>query len=185
MNALKLLPGMACNSVEFFVHHSEMKAIQHGKVIDFTELPFATIEIMQEEIKKNKEVNLALHDMQPYSSIKRVEQFAKCRFGGLDFQGDIKNNQLQDGEYWPCPMHGNCPHEGVLCKLPLYNGIRLTKQDVQLLKLLVSNKTNDVVADEMRIPLGTFHQAKKNLYEKLSIQTKQEAAVIAMSLNII
>jgi hypothetical protein len=41
-------------------------------------------------------------------------------FYGLDFQGDIKNGELQDGEYWQCPNHGIAPHEGILCKLPTY-----------------------------------------------------------------
>lgn len=185
MNTSKILPGMACNSVEFFMHERNLKVIQQGKVMDFTELSFAAVQLLSDEIRKDKEVQFALHDMHPYSNIKRVEQFATCRFGGLDMQGDIKNGNIQDGEYWECPMHGNCPHEGVLCKLPKYNGIRLNKQEIQLLKLLSSNKTNEVVADEVGIPMGTFHQAKKNLYEKLSIQTKQEAAVIAMTLNII
>jgi len=185
MNTPKLLPGMACNAVEFFIHHDELKAIQHGKVIDFTELSFSVIQLLKEEIKKNKEINLALHDMHPNSEMKRIEQFAKCRFGGLDFQGDMKNGQLQDGEYWGCPFHGSCEHEGVLCKLPTYHGSRLNKQDVQLLKLSATSKTNENIAEEMHLPMGTFHQAKKFLYEKLGIQTKQEAAIIAMELNII
>lgn len=185
MNTSKLLPGMACSSVEFFVYKDELRATQHGKVVQFTELPFAIIETLKETIKKNKEVELALHDMHPTSAMKRIEQFATCRFGGLDFQGNIKNGELQDGEYWNCPLHGTCPHEGILCKLPTYNGKRLNKQDVQLLKLTSSNKTNDHIAEEMGLPLGTFHQVKKFLYEKIGVQTKQEAAVIAHALNII
>jgi DNA-binding CsgD family transcriptional regulator len=186
MNTTKVLPGMACTAVEFYDSDGEMKVIQNGKVLDFTELPFATIQILKENIKKSKDVELALHEMHPTSEFKRIEQFARCRFGGLDFQGDIKNGELQDGEYWPCPMHGNCPHEGVLCKLPKIDDERLSKADVQLIQMLASNKTNEAIADEIGVPLGSFHLAKKWLYKKLgNIQTKQELVAIGYRLNIL
>ena len=106
-------------------------------------------------------------------------------FRGLDFQGDIKNGELQDGEYWPCPNHGKCQFEGVLCKLPLVNGQRLTKQEVDLIKLSSTDKTNDVIADDLGIPLGTFHQLKHKLYEKFVVQTKQELTKLSALINII
>lgn len=185
MNTVKVYPGMMCNSVEFFVHENDLKFIQHGTVKDFTELPFATIAILKEEIDNNNDVKLALHDMHPNSDIKRTEQFAKCRFGGLDFCPDINSNILQDGEYWPCPNHGNCPHEGVLCKLPKFNETRLTKTDVQLMQLSSSEKTNEVIAEEMNLPLGTFHKAKKYIHELLEVQTKQGIAQICIFFNLI
>jgi hypothetical protein len=180
-----LLPGLTDESVEFFTHERTLRVIKGGKVVSFTDLPFSTISILKEEIKKNNCIQTALHDMHPTSEIKRVEQFAICRFGGLDMQGDIVNGQLQDGEYWECPMRGKCEHEGVLCKLPVVNGFRLSKQDVQLIKFIITDKTNDVIAELLSIPLGTFHLAKKYLYKKLGVQTKQEVALIAASFNIL
>lgn len=181
----KTYPGMNCNAVEFFIcNDDQLKVIENGSVKHFHDLSFYNIEILKDYIKSNKEVNFALHDMHPTSEIRRVEQFAKCRFGGLDFQGDIKDGVLQDGEYWPCPLHDSCPHEGVLCKLPLINDQRLIKQEVQLLQLTATDKTNDVIADMLNICFGTFHLLKKKLYEKLGVQTKQEATVIALENNI-
>ncbi|HBK83836.1 MAG TPA: hypothetical protein DDZ41_09635, partial [Flavobacterium sp.] len=161
------------------------KAIQNGKIKTFSELSFATIQMLKEEINNDKNVKLALHDFHPISEIKRIEQFAICRFGGLDFTGDIKNGHLQDGEYWPCANHGKCPHEGVLCKLPLVNGQRLTKQEIDLIKLSSTDKTNDVIAEDLSIPLGTFHQIKHKLYDKFMVQTKQELTLMSSTLNII
>ena len=160
----------------------------HGnKLLQFSFSNTYNIPLSQyiKEINKNKEVKLALHDFHPTSEIKRVEQFAMCRFGGLDFQGDIKNGELQDGEYWPCPNHGKCQFEGILCKLPLVNGQRLTKQEVDLIKLSSTDKTNDVIAEDLGIPLGTFHQLKHKLYEKFFVQTKQELTKLSAFLNII
>jgi hypothetical protein len=181
----KMYPGMVCSATEFFLSENEMKIIQNAKILPFSEISFSTQQILQEAINEDLNVKLALLEMHPNSNMKRLEQFAKCRFGGLDFQGDIKDGELQDGEYWECPNRGNCPHEGILCKLPTYNNQRLTKQDVQLLQLTATNKTNEVIGEEMQLPMGSFHKAKKYLYVKLGIQTKQEGVMISILLNLI
>lgn len=184
-NPSTFYPGMLCSATEFFISENEVKIIQNSKILPFCEISFATQQILKEAINEELEVKLALHDMHPISNMKRIEQFAKCRFGGLDFQGDIKDGQLQDGEYWPCPNHGNCPHEGILCKLPTYNKQRLTKQDIQLLQLTATNKTNEAIGDEMNLPMGSLHKAKKILWMNLGIQTKQEGVLISFFLNLI
>lgn len=178
-------PGMANNSIEFFVHGNNLKVIHNQTITDFTELPFAVIQLLKEEIDHDLPAKLALHEMHPQSEYNRLEQFAKCRFGGLDFKADIKNNKLQEGEYWSCPNQGKCEAEGVLCKLPKFNGFRLSKTDINLMRLLSSELTNETISEKLGFKLGSFHLLKKNLYQKLNIQTKQGLAIIAMSLNII
>lgn len=178
-------PGMGDSSIEFFISDKETKMIQHGKILPFSKIPFATLKLLEETIQADATVNLELHDMHPTSKLKRIEQFARCRFGGLDFVGDIKDGQLQDGEYHDCPKRGNCKSEGILCKLPSYNGQKLSSQDVYLMQHLSTPKTNDVIADEMNLPMGSFHKAHRQLYDKLGIQTKQENTRIAFSLNLI
>lgn len=185
MNQTKILPGMVNNSVEIFVVENVVKAIRRGKVIDFTDLPLGIIQRLKEEINKDKQLKLALHDMHPDSSWKRLEQFAKCRFGGLDFQGDITEDAIQDGEYWDCPNRGNCAYEGIVCKLPMINNHRLTSQEIQLMQLSSSEKTNDVIAEEMNMPAGSFHKAKAILHSILGVQTKQGVTKACTLLNII
>lgn len=183
----KVYPGMTADrSLEIFTHQGELKAMKDGKVNSFTDLSFSDIAILKEEIDANIEIKLALHDMHPDSEVKRIAQFAFCRFSGLDFQPDIIDGQLQDGEYVECPKRGTCPHEGTLCKMPIVNEQRLTNQDVALMQLLSTEKTNDVIATEMNLAPGTFHQAKKFLYRKIgNIQTKQRCAMIANYLGLI
>jgi len=178
-------PGMGDSSIEFFISDKETKIIQNGKVLPFSDIPFATIKMLDEAIHADININLELHDMHPTSKLKRIEQFARCRFGGLDFVGDIIDGKLQEGEYHDCPNHGNCKSEGILCKLPAYNGLKLSAQDIQLMQLLTTPLTNDVIASEMNLPMGSFHKAHRQLYDKLGIQTKQENTRIAISLNLI
>ncbi|WP_278035866.1 helix-turn-helix transcriptional regulator [Flavobacterium nitratireducens] len=180
-----IFPGMMDSATEFFISNDEVKIIQNSKVLPFCEISLATMQIIEEAINNDKAAKLELFDMHPTSKMKRIEQFAKCRFGGLDFQGDIKDGVLQDGEYWECPLHGQCKSEGILCKLPTFNGERLEKQEVKLLQLTATNMTNEVIAEELGMALGTFHKLKKILYDKLGIQTKQEGARISFFLNLI
>lgn len=178
-------PGMTCSSTEFFSYGQELKVIQNGAIKNFNEISFCTIQILKEAMSASDDISSALMEMHPNSEMKRIEQFARCRFGGLDFDPDIKDGVLQDGEFWACPFHGNCKHEGILCKLPVVNGHRLSKIDVLLMQKSSTEKTNEVIAEELDLPFGTFHKAKKHLYEKLSIQTKQELVKIAIFLNLI
>ncbi len=186
MTMTKMYPGMNCNSIEFFVLDSMAKAIHKGKVIDFTEIPLGIIELLREEIKKDKEVNLILHDLYPDSEWKRLEQFVSCRFGGLDFKSDITaDGQLQDGEFWDCPKRGNCPHEGKLCKLPMVNDYRLTETDVKLMQLSTSEMTNEHIASELEMPLGSFHKAKAFIHSLLGVQTKQGITKVCIFFGLI
>ncbi|WP_372744315.1 LuxR family transcriptional regulator [Lutibacter sp.] len=181
-----LYPGMNDAGFEFFIVEDEVKFIANSKISNFTELPFGIIQIIEEEIENNKAIKMALLDWYPNSKYDRLKQFVKCRFGGLDFEADIINHQLQPSEYVECPIRSKCEHNGVLCKAPEYNGSKLNAIDIQLMKLLTTPLTNEVIAEQLNLPLGSYHKYKKLLYEKLGfIQTKQELTIIAITLNII
>jgi DNA-binding CsgD family transcriptional regulator len=181
----KLYPGMYCSGIEFFIVEDEVKMIANGKVSNFTELSFPVIQLLRETIEKDSVLKMALMDWHPNSEYKRLEQFAKCRFGGLDFEADIKENVLQSGEYWDCPLRATCPSNGLVCKAPKYNNQDLTPVDIALMKMTSTSATNEVIAEELHLHFGTFHKLKKALYDKLKVQTKQEVALIARSLNLI
>ena len=181
-----ILPGMVNNSLEVFVVENVTKAIHKGKVIDFTELPLGIIELLKEAIKNDKQVALALHDWHPFSQWKRIEQYASCRLGGLDYNDDITaDGKFQDGEYWPCPKRGTCQYEGIICKLPIVNDHRLSPEDVKLMQLSTTEKTNEVIAEELDMPLGSFHKAKARIHQILGIQTKQGITKFCTYLNLI
>ena len=178
-------PVMSSTSAEFYVSDDQVLLIQNNRILPFSEISEEYAELLQNEIESDSEVKKALLELHPDSHIKRLEQFTKCRFGGLDYQADIENGKLQDGEYWECPKRGECNHEGILCKLPTYRGERLEKTDIQLLQLTATNKKNEVIAEELNLPLGSLHKFKKAVYQKLGIQTKQEGVVISFFLNLI
>lgn len=185
-NAPSLYAGMNCSGIELFAVESEMKFIADKKVQSILNLPYGIRQLTQEEINKDEAVKHALQEMHPNSVFDQQNQFLQCRYGGLDFSADIKNNQFQEGDYWDCPKRATCAFNGIICKAPTYKGQKLSPIDIKLMKLLSTNATNEVIADALNLALGTFHKLKKALYAKLdNIQTKQELALIAKSLNLI
>lgn len=182
----KVYPGMICSGIEFFVVENEEKVIQGGKILPFDQASYSVLMLLQEAINADPKVKAELIKMHPDSGHKRLKQFARCRFGGLDLQPDIKDGVLQEGEYWACPLRGNCSSEGILCRQPQFNGRELSSEDITLIRLISSNLTNENIAEKINKPYGSFHGVKQALYEKLGgVQTKQEVAMIAFFLNLI
>lgn len=182
----KFYPGMVNSAVEIFKKYDDLKFIAEGRVMSYQNAPFAIISIIDEAINEVENAKQILEEWHPNSPMKQNKQFAWCRFGGLDYSADIIDGVLQDGEYHECPKRGKCVGEGLLCKLPIYKGTRLTVQMVQLMKLLCTTDTNTVIAEKMNLPDGSYHLLKKKLYAALGgIQTKQEVALIARHLNIV
>ena len=180
-------PGMLNSSVEFFAVESEMKFMTNSQVKCISQMPQDLKELCDAEIEKDAEVSVALLKWHPASKSKRRKQFLICRYGGLDFSADIDNNQFLKGDYWDCPSRGTCPFNGVICQDPRYNNVSLMPIDVSLMKALSTNLTNEAIADQLNLALGSFHKYKKQLYAKLGVhvQTKQDVALIAKSLNLI
>lgn len=181
----KIYPGLICSSVEIFVHENQLKAFAKGQTCDFQDLPYAYHAILSEAMEKEPTTLSILNEWYPESKVKQLEQFAKCRFGGLDYTPDIKNMELQDGEYWECPLRGACKGEGIVCRSVVYNNNILSNQHIKLLKMLATNMTNQNLYEAMAMCEGTFNKFKKELYAILGIQTKQEAACISKDLNLI
>lgn len=182
----KIIPGLLDNTFEFFNFEDDVKFITDGKLKSFTDVPASVIIMLKEAIEKNTEAKAILMEWHPDSEFNQLKQFASCKFGGIDYSADIKNGELQNGEYWECPKAGSCSGEGKICTSPIYNGNILTKTEIELIKLSTTDKTNEAIAEELKLPMGTFHKYKHQLYEKLGhIQTKQCLTKVAYRLNII
>lgn len=181
-------PGMTDSGLEFFVvdaNHQDVKVIHAQSVYAFEDLSFPIVQMLKEEVQKDPEVQRHLQAMQPDSEIAQLKQFVACRFGGLDRVADIADGKLAQGDYWNCPLRGSCKSEGILCKSLKWNDVELTPEDIKLIQLTTTTMTNEVIAEQMNLPLGSLHKLKQFLYQKLEVQTKQEVAIVAMFLNLI
>ena len=96
----KLIPGLLDNTIEFFNFEDDVKFISDGKLKSFTEAPASVIIMLKEAIDKKPEAKAILMDWHPESEFNQLKQFASCKFGGIDYSADIKNGELQEGEYF-------------------------------------------------------------------------------------
>ena len=180
-----IYPGLVCDAVEIFTTGGQTKFIHSGQVKNIEELPFPIIETIRKVIIENDSLKEELEHHHPGSEWDQIAMLSRCRFGGLDFYPDLKDGVLSEGEYWDCPLRGNCRSEGIICKSPVYNGSKISNEEVKLIQMLATTEKNESISEHMNMPLGSFHLFKKQLYEKLGIQTKQELALIAVRLNLI
>ena len=185
MKRTNFIPGLICGSLEFFNKGGKTKFLQSGQVKDLAELPYPIIEKLKKIISANPELEEELKFHHPDSEWKRIEMLCHCRYGGLDFFPDVENGDMKDGDFWNCPLRGSCRSEGIICKNPKINNIEIEPTEVKLMQLLTTSDTNDVIAEKLSLPLGSFHLMKKHLYQKLNVATKQELTLLALKLNII
>jgi len=181
----KIYPGMLDDQVEFFKCSTGVKIISSGTITAFSEIATHTYQLLKEKLAIDTPALEILKQWYPNSELQRIEKFTECRFGGLDFTPDISKNNLQDGEYWDCKFRGECKGEGVVCRALKFKGRQLDSREIKLMKWLSGNATNDVIAEALDMSLGLFHKIKQRLYLKLGVQTKQEVALIAASLNLV
>lgn len=182
----RVLPGMLCDAVEFFNNGQNVKVIMNGVIKRFNELPTPIYQLLNEEMHRNTAALEILKEWHPDSESAQIEEFTRCRYGDLGSEGDLIDGKFGPPEFWDCPKRGTCKGEGIICALPNYQGKKLSPKEVQLLKLITTPMTNEAIASDLTLALGSFHQLKQKLYAKLGgIQTKQEATLRALELNII
>lgn len=178
-------PGMLTSDIEFFFEGEQTMFMTEGTIKPFEKVSPFIQNILEAEINKDHEVFEFLYTLHPNNPIKRLEQFAKCRFGGLDFTPDINHaGKIQKGEYWECPLRGNCSAEGKLCKHIKVNDNIINDDEIKLIKMLITDATNEFIATQLKLPYGTLHYKKRLLYEKLEIATKQELTLFAVRFNL-
>lgn len=181
----KYYPGMLDANIEIFKSPLGLKVIHNSSIINFDQISMPLYQRFKDELQKSPEALEILMEWFPDSELKRLEKFAECRFGGLDHEPDITHQATQFGEYWDCPLRGSCKGEGKVCLPIKYNDELLNAVDIKILRLVATDLTNEVIADKLKLALGSLHKIKKELYQKLNILTKQEAALIAKQLNLI
>ncbi|WP_026755067.1 hypothetical protein [Sediminibacter sp. Hel_I_10] len=181
----RIYAGLLDADTEFFKTGNDLKVISKGSIFDFKDLPPVTFNILNESMKADAPALAILKQWYPNSEMNQLQKFTECRFGGLDYTPDISNNQLQHGEYWECPKRGKCIGEGIVCRNATYKGVELETSDIQLMKLLATNYTNEVIAEIHEVSFGQLHKLKKILYGKLNASTRQCVVNVLAVLNII
>lgn len=180
----QLPAGLVDNGVEFFVHNNEVKCLHQERVYIFKLFPGWIIEIIEEDMMKYPEALKALADWKIFHRDDMIRQYIYCRFGGFDSDPDIDTHgKINHTEYFDCGQRGICPYEGKLCcTIKVSNG-NLTKQEVEVLKLV--QLPDKLIADKLNISIETVSSHWQNIRTKTDKKSKIELAVFAQYKNLI
>ena len=184
--AQSIPPGLEDNGVEFYVYNNDIKCLHDGKIFRWGEFPNEIIDRIEQDMLDNPKAIDALIEWDINQPEAMMRQYIICRFGGFDNDPDIDSNgKINHTEYFDCGRRGSCAQEGKLCatiKAP--NGY-LTKQELEVLKLVAINKMNKEIASLLNISEETVSSHNQNIQSKLGVDNKLGMATWARRKNII
>lgn len=104
---------------------------------------------------------------------KVVHRFIRCNFGDYN-QGaiDINHNGTFQFEEVGCPLRGECPLEGVVCKPEL--DTHLSDREMDVFRLYAKNHQTEQIANELHISPCTVNRHRENIKAKLRVNTVSE-----------
>lgn len=101
---------------------------------------------------------------------KIVHRFIRCNFGEYDQQKyDISRDGSFEFEEVRCPLRGECPNEGVICKPSLNN--KLSDRECEVLALIAEGMQSNDIASELSISAFTVNRHRENIKAKLKLNT--------------
>lgn len=109
---------------------------------------------------------------QSYYRYKMACRFCRCNFGNIDSVPDINNSGKLNLEEVPCPLRGECIHEGVICK-PSFNS-QISPAEKRVLELVYRGATREEIAQRLYLSLHTVNNHIRNAFVRLGIHEKAE-----------
>ena len=186
--AQHLIAGLTTkkNHIEFFsCEHYTLKFFQGGIQYDFKDTP---IDVYANMVKEYRSDAPAVKDLEYYKdddgtlhkrSLKRqVEIYNWYMRGGLDGTPDVIDGKLQ-----PCENFReskNCRSLKWDNKHITINEKPLTPREIKMLDSFLEIDKDEVTSNELSITVSTLSTHKKNLFNKVGVQSKGELMVLAL-----
>lgn len=159
---------------------------QRGITLPFSKLPHKYHILLLNQMKADK---VAFKEIlkEHGSALAGLEDYAFCKYGGLDSSPDLSNDQLAECENFLCKSQ----IEGV-CKCLKWkkitirsNGNTLTISEIKVLELIGKKFTNIEIAETLHITINTVKTHRANLHLKFGVQSTQELIIDAVNDQII
>lgn len=123
------------------------------------------------EIYKGSRYNIPLFEF------KIVRRFIKCNWAKFDSTMDIDQFGNFNFEEVSCPLRGECPHEGIICK-PKFNS-NLSDREREVMQLLYEGLSDEKVADRLYISVETVKTHKRNAFRRTGVHSLPEFIIYA------
>lgn len=167
---------MVDTRIEYFRDGGQIYKIKNGSVKKF------------EDVKEHRELQFIIENEKGLRNILALmcgnndremqNKLASCRFGALNFEADFDSSGNASHDFTDCDLRGTCVGENIVCKPLTLNGAEITEKQLDILRGCASNLTNEVLAETVDMPLGSFNVLKQKTYKQLNIQTKQEGVLL-------
>lgn len=178
--------GVIDANLELFAKGNDVFAIYSGKTIEFRNIPFRILKAIANELLRNKEAVKALASFGIVSFKDMLKKYSWCRYGAFDFNPDFDTKSGKTNtEYFDCGNRTTCPFQFIICDKFRFNGIYLTKKQIDIVKLIASGKPDKVVCSLANITYQTLLTHKKNIYSKLQLHSQSEITAFAINHNLI
>ena len=104
-----------------------------------------------------------------YFEYSVVHRFIRCNFGEYDqFSHDIDANCYCVFEEVKCPLRGECPLEGVVCKPEL--DTQLSDREIEVFRLIARNMRSGEIAAELSLSKFTVDRHRENIKARLRLR---------------
>mgnify|MGYP000990058592 FL=1 len=118
----------------------------------------------------------------PHFVYSIVSRFIRCNWGRFDSVIDIDQFGYFNFEEVECPLRGECPHEGIICR-PRFNS-NLSEREIEVMSNYYKNKSTVQIADDMCLSTETVRTHKRNAFKRTGTHSLAEFYLYAKNNNL-
>ncbi|MBD5312484.1 MAG: helix-turn-helix transcriptional regulator [Bacteroides sp.] len=165
---------------EFYICDDRLYVMTDGKSEEVTEKSRELIDEMltrietyyPEALKALNECYAKSSRNVSYYNYLRVRRFLRCNFAQLDTTEHDDDDGVFNFERVPCPLRGECPHEGVIC-MPRFDS-RISAAEERVMRLYLRDGDTEIIAETLYLSVHTVRNHIKAAYTKLGVHSRAE-----------
>jgi DNA-binding NarL/FixJ family response regulator len=173
------------NSTEFYItpkgdvmlHGNSTKQLQFSDRAFVSEMLRTIHEFYPEALAALSNVFEKIRSMPAVYEFNIVRRFIKCSWGKFDSVLDIDQFGNLNFEEVECPLRGECPYEGIVCK-PKFNS-NLSEREKEVMSLLYRNLNHEEIAEKLFISADTVKTHKRNAFRRVNVHSLAEFFIYA------
>lgn len=173
------IQGIERGSCEHFVKDDRLITICEGKIYYDLDMPEFILKLRQKELNNDVEAKDSLNYMGILGNDERLLQFIKCRFGGYDNLPDSIMYRSNNADYWSCGKRGSCKAEFCLCSPIITEHGRLSRTEIEVIKLIAKDLADKQIADKLEVSENTIHTHRYNITKKIGCNSKNGIVAFA------
>lgn len=180
---------MLLTNIEFFTYQAEVWYRQAGEMVRLTESDTAVIDEMLENIStfypKAYDALCKIYNgcalNKRYYRFRIVTRFIRCNFAQIDDIPDLSSTSFAF-EFVHCPLHGECPLDGIVCR-PEFDH-KLSVSELPVMRLWFEGLDKEAIAKKLILSPHTVNNHIRNAYLRTNTHDRAEFVKYAIQHNL-